>query len=297
MDKKSNGALGMIAPVAGSVINTGLGMIIGRQMRKDANKNQIDQQRELNKLGVDMFKDTADYNYQKQLQMWRDTNYSAQREEMIKAGLNPALMYGMGGGGGSTTGSGSGQIATSQADGAAATAETQMGMGMQLAQMQLMKAQAEKTEAETEKIQGVDTEQAKAQTGLLNTTNELQKVQEYVSRNTQQEAIEKIIGESRSAIENATKDIADAKVARQTVDERIELLKTEIHKTMNEGDNAVRQGQIQEAEIIIKRFEAELTKQGIAPNSPWYVKIISDMLNGLGLGIKPSVKAVKEVTK
>ena len=38
-------------------------------------------------------KELTDYNYAKQLQMWKDTNYSAQTEQMRKAGLNIGLMY------------------------------------------------------------------------------------------------------------------------------------------------------------------------------------------------------------
>lgn len=43
--------------------------------------------------------------HQLQMDMWNKTNYQAQIEHMKKAGLNPALMYGMGGGGGTTAGS------------------------------------------------------------------------------------------------------------------------------------------------------------------------------------------------
>ena len=46
-----------------------------------------------------------DYSYGKQMDMWNATNYPAQVEQLNKAGLNPALEYGMKGGGGVTTGS------------------------------------------------------------------------------------------------------------------------------------------------------------------------------------------------
>jgi hypothetical protein len=47
------------------------------------------------------------------MDMWNKTNYGAQVAQMEKAGLNPALMYGMGGGGGTTAGSQGGGNASS----------------------------------------------------------------------------------------------------------------------------------------------------------------------------------------
>ena len=39
----------------------------------------------------------ADAEYKRNLQMWKDTNFGAQRDEMEKAGLSVGLMYGNGG--------------------------------------------------------------------------------------------------------------------------------------------------------------------------------------------------------
>ena len=76
-------------------------------------------------------------------EMWEKTNYSAQKEQMKKAGLNPALMYGMSGGGGVTTGPSS-ATADGQPGG------TNIGMGIQaMAQLELLKAQKENIEADT----------------------------------------------------------------------------------------------------------------------------------------------------
>jgi len=89
-------------------------------------------QRGLNQQGHDL-----------QMDMWNKTNYKAQLEHMKAAGLNPALMYGMGGGGGSTTGS---QGGGSQNMGGV---EQQKNMGiegaMAMAQMANLAAQTQKT--------------------------------------------------------------------------------------------------------------------------------------------------------
>lgn len=96
-------------------------------------------QRGLNQQGHDL-----------QMDMWNKTNYKAQLEHMKAAGLNPGLMYGMGGGGGSTTGS---QGGGSQSMG---NAEQQKIMGiegaMAMTQMELMKAQANKANAEADNL-------------------------------------------------------------------------------------------------------------------------------------------------
>jgi len=87
-----------------------------------------------------------------QMDMWNKTNYGAQMRHMKDAGLNPGLMYGMGGGGGTTTGS---QGGGSQSMGGV---EQQKNMGiegaMAMAQMELTKAQVEKTNAERDAILG-----------------------------------------------------------------------------------------------------------------------------------------------
>ena len=50
-----------------------------------------------------------------QMQMWEDTNYAAQVEQLKKAGLSIGLMYGKGGAGGATTApSGMGMIGGTQ---------------------------------------------------------------------------------------------------------------------------------------------------------------------------------------
>ena len=52
----------------------------------------------------------ADAEYKRNLQMWKDTNFGAQRDEMEKAGLSVGLMYGNGGGSAASTAGGIGSI-------------------------------------------------------------------------------------------------------------------------------------------------------------------------------------------
>lgn len=75
-----------------------------------------------------------------QYDMWLKTNYSAQKRELEKAGLNPGLMYGEGGGGGTTTGSASAMPAPLHAQGMDIASA---------AQLALIKAQTENIKADT----------------------------------------------------------------------------------------------------------------------------------------------------
>ena len=51
----------------------------------------------------------ADAEYRRNLQMWKDTNFGAQRNEIEKAGLSVGLMYGNGGSGAGSTSTAGGQ--------------------------------------------------------------------------------------------------------------------------------------------------------------------------------------------
>lgn len=97
---------------------------------------------------------------------------------MKTAGLNPALMYGMGGGGGVSASGAQGQGVTQPTDRSVEMGLKQQGLGLQLAsiasQVELNKSQAEKNKAEAEKIAGVDTETQKAtmENIIVQTANE-----------------------------------------------------------------------------------------------------------------------------
>lgn len=149
--------LGEQAASAG--IGAGMGILLGEYN----DHRQLKQQQKLQELQIEGQKRMTDYTYAKQLQMWHDTNYEAQMEHIKNAGLNPGLMYGMGGGGGTTTGSGSGSVAGANAPTGGREIQDLTGMGMQMqmmqAQKELLQSQTEKNEAEAAKIKGVDTQE------------------------------------------------------------------------------------------------------------------------------------------
>lgn len=101
-------------------------------------------------------KELQDRAHQQQYDMWQKTNYPAQVEQLKKAGLNPALLYGQSGGGGVSTGAGN--VASGAQEQVYDVAGAMNQSAMTAAQLDLVKAQAEKTRAEAENIGGVDKE-------------------------------------------------------------------------------------------------------------------------------------------
>ena len=106
---------------------------------------QRNQQRQNEYFGM-----TAEYNSAK-----------SQKQRLIEAGLNPALMYGSAGSGGAGTGSTGG----ASGSGVGLSQAQAVGMGLQLSQIKaqtnLMNAEAAKAYADANKTKGVDTDKAK----------------------------------------------------------------------------------------------------------------------------------------
>lgn len=128
--------------LAGSAISAGMGLLFeGHEDRR-----QIRQQQKLQDMQIAGSKDLSNFNYAKQLQMWHDTNYGPQVDELNKAGLNPGLIYGMSGGGATTTGSGGGNVTGGHA---APQSGEILGLMQMKNQTDLIKAQTENIQADT----------------------------------------------------------------------------------------------------------------------------------------------------
>lgn len=295
-----------IAPVAGAIANKVLGIGKG-----PSDEEQYAQQEKLQGLQLKGAKEMADYSQQKQMEMWQNTGYEAQKKQMEAAGLNPGLMYGMGGGGGQSTGSGAAPMPTgATASGAAerqqasnAATATGAQMGMMLAQQQLMKAQTEKTQAEAEKIKGVDTEsgtqniaESKERTKGIGWEN---MVKEAAGINADdlmrsQRIIKGVEAEKENLQWEAFKatgypegDVQDQKAPANIA------LKAGWENVVQTLKNAKAQNDLIKAESIIKQFTAELTKNGIAEGTPWYVKMVSDLLSKVGMNPIEMIKGGK----
>ena len=113
----------------GAIIGAGIGLagsILGR-------KQQNEDQREMMELQAKLNQQQAQYNQGLAKDMWNYTSFPNQVRNMEAAGLNPALLYGMGGQGGSTAGAGQASgVGLSDAKGMQTGIAIQ-GMGLELA--------------------------------------------------------------------------------------------------------------------------------------------------------------------
>jgi len=206
--------MGLISKVAETAINTGLGLALeGHNDRR-----QLRQQGKLGEQQLGLNKQQMKYGKQLDLQMWKDTNYPAQLEQMKAAGLSPGLMYGMSGGGGATVGGGGGSVS---APNAPQGGNEVLGLQLLGAQKELLEAQTEKTKAETTKTSGVDTK-------LTQELGETEEIKNQMMKDTYEETFSKIRAEAERAEEEWRKAAAEGKVAEATADMEIEKVKADL---------------------------------------------------------------------
>lgn len=156
----------MIKEAAGALLGIGINAL-GR-------KSQEKQQKRLQEQQIKGAKEMSDYEKANQMDMWKKTNYGAQVAELNKAGLNPALLYGMGGGGGATTGGGSGAMPTGGvAESPSSGTKSIMDMALMKAQTAVMESQARKNNVEADKTAGVDTEEKQISNKIKNVEAEV----------------------------------------------------------------------------------------------------------------------------
>lgn len=180
------GALGKVLTAGASIASSALGMIGQRKRERRAMQNQKDlmnlqqqNQMELNKQGQQL-----------QLDTWDKTNYKAQMKMMKEAGLNPALMYGMGGGGGTTAGSQGG----GSAQGGSAPAPQPMNIGNIVEaikagmEMALIKSQIPKTETETKAV-AASIPKTEAETKNIEAQTTGREIENEILKETKEDAI------------------------------------------------------------------------------------------------------------
>lgn len=272
------GPAGTFAIGAGAgVVNGILDLAFGKQKMKQQLKGQ---------------KQALAQSNEAQLDLWNKTNYGAQMEHLKAAGLNPGLLYGMGGAGGATTGSGGGMPSN----------QSNAGLDiMGAAQMQLIRAQAEKLEAETEEIRG-DTYKPGEKSANLNADTENKILEKVIRDFTGKEMGEQwkikqgwrsveseTYGSNLEAQQATAKTLYDNWVngnLQKMTDEQVEQLIVGNAKSRAERKNLEAGYDLilenikgKKIENLISDLERRLQEQtGIDKNSPYFIKILGRLI-------------------
>ena len=193
-DAATAGLTGAVTGGIGSIISGGLGLL-GSLFKRNNNglKNQqklMQQAWEYEKEGMGLQynygQQAADAEYKRNLQMWKETNFGAQKAEMKDAGLSVGLMYGNGGGQAASTAGGNATQPNAPKANPVEIALQQQSLGLQLkqieAQNRLANAEATKTIAEANKIAGVDTKGQELQNKWQEIENRIQTSRESIEQ-------------------------------------------------------------------------------------------------------------------
>jgi len=235
-----------------------IGPILGQLMAQANDARQMQQQQRLMEQQMYGSMRLTDYNQKAALQMWKDTNYSAQMEEMKKAGLNPGLMYKQGGAGGHVAVT-PGSVTGGQAPhgGGEQMMGVQLAMQMQQTQadVELKKAQANLANTEANKKGGVDTQEQLTRIDLMK--QQMQNLETEQERTMYQAAIEKV----RAAVAEGTQ-------TAQIVIGNVEMVEQQLRIKM------------QEAGLIKTGAETAAIQQGIKETVQRIEKMRQDVAQG-----------------
>ena len=117
-----------ITPIT-TAASAGMGLLL----EKHEDQRQLEQQQKLQDIQIQGQQAMGEFNQGLAKQMWDYTNYENQMKHIEAAGLNPALMYGMGGGGGVTANTPTGNVTGAQApSGTGHEVQDMAGMGLQI---------------------------------------------------------------------------------------------------------------------------------------------------------------------
>lgn len=203
MEKKNNWLADLAAPAA-AIAGQGIGLL----MQDGQDRRQIKQQKKLTDIQIAGNKQLSDYNQKLQMNMWKNTNFSAQLAEAKKAGMSVSALLGGAGTGGATTGGGASSVGAGSAADAASTASVNNGLGMQAAQLALMKAQKENIEA--------DTANKTAGAGKANEEITGKAIENEIAGATKEKEKERITEEANLAFEKATMATVERQLQNQT---------------------------------------------------------------------------------
>lgn len=201
------------------------GQMYGANQAAGAQQQQVEDQKGLMELGNNLA-----------YKNWIRTNYSAQMEQMKKAGVNPALMYGKGGAGGTLGGAPGGNASKADIPTMDLASSINNARALQ-SQIDVNEAQAKKLNAEADKTKGVDTDLTRTQ------INGNQIANDFSSMNFGT-ALEKSKAELNNVNANTEKQVAEGKISKIDGTTRLWNNVSEIVNTMmstKKMDNEIKQ--------------------------------------------------------
>lgn len=278
-----------IGGTAGSIIG-GVNAVAGlfqnkRKEERRQDQRQIDQQGKLQELQMKGSKEMGDYENELKMKMWKDTNYSAQIDQATKAGLSKVAV--LGGGGGGTQGASVGGPTGGQAGSGQAGQMAGIAGEMAKAQIANLNANTEKTKVEAGKLGGVDTDNVtqdvrskKFDTDLkeaMRNANIDIKGSEQLIKQVESDKANTKWGTEKSAGYNGM-EIDPSSKAYKSIQAELDISaeKLKSAKINNDINTAIKE---------IKEFEAKMANAGIAPNSPWYLKTLTDLAGKAGISL------------
>lgn len=230
-----------IGTTAGGIIGGGLGLLKGLFGKKDSTKNQeklMEKAWNYEKEGMGMQyrygQAAADAAQRRNLEMWNQTNFEAQRQHMENAGLSVGLMYGGGGQGAVSQGG--------QATQPSGPTSNPVAMALQYQQIEqqnaaiksqtmLNQAEATKALAEAKKTGGVDTKKTEYEIKWQEIENRIQESREQITASNITEAkanAEKAMEEFKQAMLNS--DYLD-----KTQQQRIQIITDQLSLIQKQG--------------------------------------------------------------
>lgn len=290
-----------------SIFGTGLNAAMSSGAANEQWSNQLKLMDIQNRYNEQMAKN----NQQRNKNLWDYTNYENQKKHMKAAGLNPALMYGMGGGGGVSTNGAQGQGVTQPTDRSVEMELKQQGLGLQLAsiasQVELNKSQAEKNKAEADKIAGADTKVAEKEAEMLESQSEFNKrvtklqdsIEKLTNAQEQKTAAEYFYmqAQEKKVWEEVREQVVKADVAENTKKAMIRRAALENFNLMQTGIESITRQKLNSEQINYLKGQIAIGWSNVAIGEKSVSNESDRIANELMMGMKDLDRKDRELIK
>ena len=275
-----------VGTAIGGLPTTLLGIGTGMLTNWLTNRNQLNQNNKLIEQQKEYSQDMTEYNKNTQLDLWNKTNYSAQLEQMKKAGINPALIWSKGAGAGGSTAVNTVAMQQPNVQGNAGLSienqqrygQTQEGLDQNIKQ----------SEATIDNIMK-DTDLKMAQKGLTTSQQVLNNIEGYIKDHTKEESINFISRQVALLDENVHIASSQRWVQENNAVTYVERAKAElagvvITNELNKTGIGMHKQQIENLRAVIAQNWASIAidKQNAQTN---WVNAITNQLNSKTLAL------------